>query len=145
MLNYFFFRSTGVVTSKFNLKALNEKIGYGVETLSRGRYAEILSSSRSFTPDEEEYFAKAAQKAYASFTNKAALSRGMSLESLLEVAQGRVWTGRQAVSRGLVDHIGGVWAALNIGRCTFHNITQIYPFTPINLIVFCCFVYQRLI
>lgn len=33
--------SIGVVSSKFNLKELNEKIGYGVETISRGRYAEV--------------------------------------------------------------------------------------------------------
>ena len=67
--------SIGVVTSKFNLKELNEKIGYGTETLSRGRYAEVLSSSRGFTTEESTYFEDNAMKAYKSFITKAAASR----------------------------------------------------------------------
>ena len=86
-----------------------------METISRGRFAEILSSSRGFSAEEETYFSASAQKAYTSFTTKAAASRNMSLDSLLEVAQGRVWTGRQALRRGLVDDVGGIWKALNIG------------------------------
>lgn len=104
--------SIGVVTSKFNLKELNERIGYNTETLSRGRYAEVLSSSRGFTPEEESYFEEGAQKAYKSFITKAAASRSMDVEAMNEVAQGRVWTGRQALERGLVDEIGGLDKAL---------------------------------
>jgi hypothetical protein len=101
-----------VVTSKFNLKELNERIGYGTETLSRGRYAEVLSSSRGFTPEEEAYFEEGALKAYTSFITKAAASRSMNVSAMQEVAQGRVWTGRQALERGLVDEIGGLDKAL---------------------------------
>ena len=75
---------------------------------------QILSTSRNFTTEEEQYFAEGAQKAYNSFTNKAALSRSMHVDKLREFAQGRVWTGRQAFNRGLVDHVGGLWLALNI-------------------------------
>lgn len=104
--------SIGVVTSKFNLEELNDKLGFGSETISRGRYAEVLSSSRGFTQDEADYFEAGAWKAYLSFTTKAAMSRGMSRDAMQEVAQGRVWTGRQALRRGLVDRIGGLWAAV---------------------------------
>jgi len=45
---------------------------------------------------------------------KAAISRSMSIEAMEEVAQGRVWTGRQAKERGLVDHLGGLWKALEV-------------------------------
>lgn len=106
--------SIGVVTAKFNAQELNRKIGYVVETVSRGRYAEVLSTSRGFTPEEDEYFAEGARKAYLSFISKAAASRNMTLESMNEVAQGRVWTGAQAKRRGLVDHSGGLWRALKI-------------------------------
>ena len=75
---------------------------------------QILSTSRNFTTEEEQYFADGAQKAYNSFTKKAAFSRNMTVENLRELAQGRVWTGRQAFNRGLVDHIGGLWLGLNI-------------------------------
>jgi protease IV len=94
-----------VVTSKFNLEKLNDKLGYKVETISRGRFAEVLSSSRGFTPDEEQFFADNAMRAYKSFTSKAAMSRNMTIDALLEVAQGRVWTGKQARNRGLVDEV----------------------------------------
>lgn len=110
--------SVGVVTAKFNLGELNDKLGVGTETISRGRYAEVLSSSRGFTKDEEAYFEEGAQKAYTSFITKAAASRSFpSVETMNEVAQGRVWTGRQALNNGLVDRMGGLWAA---GRAAAH-------------------------
>ena len=106
--------SIGVVTSKFNLQELNSKIGFTSDTISRGRFAEILSSSRGFTEEEDAYFAAGAQVAYKSFVSKAARSRSMSYEALQEVAQGRVWTGQQAKARGLVDDIGGLHLAISI-------------------------------
>jgi signal peptide peptidase SppA len=106
--------SIGVVSSKFNAAELNEKIGFGTETISRGRYAEVLSTTRGFTQEEDDYFAESARKAYTSFITKAAASRNMSVEALNEVAQGRVWTGRQALNVGLVDHMGGINKALKI-------------------------------
>lgn len=62
--------SIGVVTSKFNLQKLNEKLGYNTEVISRGRYAEILASNRGFTDEEAAYFEEGAQKAYRSFITK---------------------------------------------------------------------------
>ena len=70
------------------------------------------TSNRGFTDDEDAYFAEGAQRAYTSFITKAVASRGMSVEDMNEVAQGRVWTGRQALNNGLVDRMGGMWAAI---------------------------------
>merc|ERR1711871_1535449 len=104
--------SVGVVTAKFNTGELNQKLGVGTETISRGRFAEVLSTSRGFIEDEEAYFEDGAQKAYTSFITKAAASRSFpSVDAMNEVAQGRVWTGRQALNNGLVDRMGGLWAA----------------------------------
>eukprot|EP01041_Mallomonas_annulata_P000176 gene176-302_t len=106
--------SIGVVASKFNAKELFDKLGYGVELLSRGKFAEVLTSARGFTEAEKDYFEKAARQAYDSFIGKAAASRGLSVPDMEAVAQGRVWTGRQALDRGLVDHIGGLATALQL-------------------------------
>eukprot|EP00981_Chlorochromonas_danica_P000436 scaffold96_cov167-Ochromonas_danica.AAC.43 len=106
--------SIGVVLAKFNIGGLNERLGLKSETLSIGKYAEVLSSSRSFTEEEAKYFEELARKAYLSFVSKAAASRNMTVEAMQEVAQGRVWTGRQALDRGLVDQIGGLWKAVEI-------------------------------
>lgn len=108
--------SIGVVTGKFSLEQLYEKIGYRKETISRGRYAQILNESRSFNEDEAALFDKAAEFAYEQFRDKAAESRDMSIDEMQEVAQGRVWSGKRAHSVGLVDHIGGLWKAVQLAR-----------------------------
>ncbi|KAK7354355.1 hypothetical protein VNO80_19815 [Phaseolus coccineus] len=109
--------SIGVVTGKFNLGKLYEKIGFNKEIISRGRYAELLAAEqRPFRPDEAELFAKSARHAYKQFRDKAALSRSMTVEKMEEVAQGRVWTGNDAASHGLVDAIGGLSRAIAIAK-----------------------------
>lgn len=109
--------SIGVVTGKFNLGQLYEKIGFNKEIISRGRYAELLAAEqRPFRPDEAELFAKSAQNAYKQFRDKAAFSRSMPVDKMEEVAQGRVWTGNDAASRGLVDAIGGFSRAIAIAK-----------------------------
>lgn len=64
--------------------------------ISEGKYAQLLADNRPFTADEESLFDDAAQFAYQSFRNRAAESRGMAVEAMQEVAQGRVWSGMQA-------------------------------------------------
>ncbi|KAL4448020.1 hypothetical protein ABPG75_005239 [Micractinium tetrahymenae] len=108
--------SIGVVTGKFNLQDLYRRIGYGKEVLSRGKYAQLLAENKAFTPEEEALFDASAQHAYESFRNKAADSRGMSVEAMQEVAQGRVWSGQRAAQLGLVDHVGGLWRAVQLAK-----------------------------
>ncbi|XP_071692090.1 serine protease SPPA, chloroplastic-like [Rutidosis leptorrhynchoides] len=108
--------SIGVVKSKFNYEKLYEKIGYNKEIISKGRYAEINASHRSFRPDEQKLFVESAQLIYKQFRDKAASSRSMSVDKMEEIAQGRVWTGNDAVSRGLVDAIGGFSRAVAIAK-----------------------------
>ncbi|XP_017242541.1 serine protease SPPA, chloroplastic isoform X2 [Daucus carota subsp. sativus] len=72
--------SIGVVTGKFNLGKLYERIGFNKDIISRGRYAELTAADqRPFRPDEEELFAKSAQNAYSQFRDKAAFSRSMTV------------------------------------------------------------------
>jgi len=106
-----------LIVGKFNLGQLYEKIGFNKEIISRGRYAELLAAEqRPFRPDEAELFAKSAQNAYKQFRDKAAFSRSMPVDKMEEVAQGRVWTGNDAASRGLVDTIGGFSRAIAIAK-----------------------------
>ncbi|XP_010537423.1 PREDICTED: serine protease SPPA, chloroplastic [Tarenaya hassleriana] len=109
--------SIGVVTARFTLAKLYEKIGLNKETISRGKYAELLAADqRPFKPEEAELFAKSAQHAYQLFRDKAASSRSMPSEKMEEVAQGRVWTGKDAHSHGLVDALGGLSRAVAIAK-----------------------------
>lgn len=108
--------SIGVITGKVNLAELYRRAGYTKQLLSRGRYAELLAESRSMTPDEATLFGKSAEHAYASFRDKAAESRGMSIDAMQEVAQGRVWSGTAALEVGLVDALGGVARAVALAK-----------------------------
>jgi protease-4 len=82
----------------------------------RGKYAQLLAENKAFTAEEEALFDAAAQHAYESFRDKAAASRGMSVEAMQEVAQGRVWSGRRAAQLGLVDAVGGVSRAVQLAK-----------------------------
>lgn len=108
--------SIGVVTGRFSLEKLYEKIGYTKEVISRGKFAELDAEQRPLRPDEKDFFAKSAQGAYKRFRDKAALSRSMEIEKMEEIAQGRVWTGKAAKERGLVDTIGGISKAVAIAK-----------------------------
>ncbi|CAL9087598.1 unnamed protein product [Musa acuminata var. zebrina] len=109
--------SIGVVTGRFSLNKLYERIGFNKEIISRGKYAELnAADQRPFRPDEAALFEKSAQNAYRLFRDKAAFSRSMTVDQMEEVAQGRVWSGKDAASRGLVDAIGGFSTAVAIAK-----------------------------
>ena len=100
--------SIGVIGGKMALKGLYEKIGVHVETISRGRNSGLLSSKSRFTDSEREVWVKMMRETYSQFVTKAALGRGMSPEKMEPLAAGRLWTGRQAQQRGLVDLLGSL-------------------------------------
>jgi protease IV len=108
--------SIGVVAGKFSLEELYKKVGYNKETLSKGKYAQLFLESRPQNQEESDLFDASAQHAYESFRNKAAESRGMEYEALQEVAQGRVWSGKRAVTIGLVDAVGGINRAIALAK-----------------------------
>lgn len=109
--------SIGVVTGKFNLGKLYERIGFNKEIISRGKFAEVFAADqRPFRPDEAELFEQSAKDAYRKFRDKAAFSRSMTVDQMEEVAQGRVWSGKDAASRGLVDAVGGFSRAVAIAK-----------------------------
>lgn len=108
--------SVGVVTAKLALGELYKKIGFTKQSFSEGKYAELLADERSFNNDEAEYFKKGTEAAYKSFVGKAAESRNFSYDDMHARAQGRVWTGSQALEKGLVDHLGGYWKAIEVAK-----------------------------
>ena len=108
--------SIGVVTGKFALQGLYDKIGYSTEVVKRGRNATIESSTTPFSDSEREAIERQLDHFYHVFVDRVAKGRGMTWDEVHEVAQGRVWTGAQAVEIGLVDEIGGLDRALAIAK-----------------------------
>ncbi len=108
--------SIGVITGKVVTGGLYGKLGANIETVAFGRNAAIASPARPFTPEERERIAAQMTHIYDEFVRKAAESRNMTIEQLHAVAQGRVWTGRQAHELGLVDELGGLDTAIAAAR-----------------------------
>lgn len=105
--------SIGVVGGKFVLAGLLEgHLGITHDTLARGRNAGFSSPFTPFSPTERAALETLMREVYATFTRQAAESRGMTAEQIEAVAQGRLWTGRQAHANGLVDTLGGLEEAL---------------------------------
>src|SRR5690606_28149251 len=98
--------SIGVVSGKFALKGLYDKIGVTTDVLSRGKNSGWMSSDAPFTESEREVMVRMMKDIYAQFTEKAAQGRNMPLEELEKLAGGRLYTGVMAKEKKLVDEVG---------------------------------------
>jgi protease IV len=108
--------SIGIFGGKFATGGLYEKLGARTDSVSNGKNAEINSPLRPYNADERKEVRDQLQAFYDQFVEKVAASRGSTPEKIDQVAQGRVWTGRQAKGNGLVDELGGLAAAVSIAK-----------------------------
>lgn len=107
--------SIGVFSVLFDMSSfLDSKIGITFDQVKTGEIGELITVTRPLTNVEKAIWQKKTEDIYESFTAKAAEGRGMSVEALKKVASGRVWTGTQAMERGLVDVLGTYEDALSI-------------------------------
>ena len=93
-----------------------EKLGAHIESTSVGRHAEINSPARPFNQEELKKLQEQLQAFYDQFVEKVADSRHSTPEQIDALAQGRVWTGRQAKQNHLVDELGGLDRAIAIAK-----------------------------
>lgn len=108
--------SIGIFGGKVVTGGTYAKVGANIEAVSQGKHAEIYSPARPFSAEERAKLGEQLQAFYDQFVEKAAASRQMTPERLDAVAQGRVWTGRQAKQLGLVDSLGGLERALAVAK-----------------------------
>src|SRR3954453_9600659 len=106
--------SIGVLGGKQVIRETLRRAGIHRETVSAARYADMFSSDRPFDEEEWARLEGWLDRVYDDFTGKAAHDRGMPLDDLRAVARGRVWTGADAVQRGLVDELGGLERAVEL-------------------------------
>ncbi|HUG54237.1 MAG TPA: signal peptide peptidase SppA [Vicinamibacteria bacterium] len=108
--------SIGVFGGKLTLRGLYHKVGITKEILTRGQHADLFSDYRPWTEEERAKFRSLMTDFYRDFVTKAAAGRNKTVEEIDEVAQGRVWTGTEALERGLVDRLGGLEVALGLAK-----------------------------
>ena len=108
--------SIGVYGGKLNMKGLYNKVGLKKEIIALGKNATLYSDYGGFSDTERERVEKMMKTIYEDFVSKAASGREKTFEEIDEVAQGRIWTGKQAKELGLVDELGGLDTALSIAK-----------------------------
>lgn len=108
--------SIGIYAGKIVMGGTYEKLGMQVEALSIGKHAEMGSPVRPFNSDERAKLEGQLDVFYKQFVGKVATSRKMTPDAVDAVAQGRVWTGRQAKEKGLVDRLGGLESAIALAK-----------------------------
>jgi protease-4 len=109
--------SIGVFGGKFALGPALARFGVDVrDTGVGGEYAGAFSLGQPFTPAQRAAFSGWMDRIYANFVARVAAGRKLPPERVAEIAKGRVWTGAQAKSLGLVDELGGFHQAVERAR-----------------------------
>jgi protease-4 len=108
--------SIGIFGGKVVTGGVYEKLGARIDSTSMGKHAEINSPARPYSPDELKKLEEQLQSFYDQFVEKVAQARHSTPEKIDALAQGRVWTGRQAKQNGLVDQLGGLDQAIAVAK-----------------------------
>jgi len=108
--------SIGVLGGKIVTGALWSKLLFNRETIAFGEHVTINSDERPYSDVERDIVRREIDHIYRSFLDVVAKARKMSVEQLRPNADGKVWTGRQALERGLVDELGGLDAGVRKAR-----------------------------
>ncbi len=103
--------SIGVIAGKPVLEGLWEQLGVHWAMLQRGRNADYLSMNRPLDALARERLEQEVDALYERFKTGVAEGRGLSMDEVEALAQGRVWLGGEALGLGLVDELGGILEA----------------------------------
>lgn len=106
--------SIGVIMGGIGYYGLMQKLGLTDQTLTAGKYKDVGSGKRPMTPEERAYLTSMLQDVYGQFVAAVAEGRKLPVARVRQLAEGRVYTGKQAKAVGLVDEIGNYYDALKI-------------------------------
>ena len=113
-----------------NIKGLNEKLGFTYDGVKTNKMSDAISINRPFTPEERDLMQNYVNRGYELFVKRCADGRKMKIEQIKAIAEGRVWTGEDALKIGLVDKIGGLKDAIKLAvdkaKLKSYNISE-YP------------------
>ena len=114
--------------------AVKSKLHVNITPVNSNKHADMLGMMRALDPQETAFMQASVERIYSKFTSIVAEGRDMTVEAVDNIAQGRVWTGAEALEIGLVDQIGTIedaieYAALCIDGVESVNDVQVvgYP------------------
>ena len=108
--------SIGVILRGNNLERLLDKVGVSFKVIKSGPYKDILAFDRQLTAEEERILQELIDTSYQQFVHTVAEGRNLEPETVRSFADGRIFTGEQALKLGIVDRLGTeedarIWAA----------------------------------
>jgi protease-4 len=123
--------SIGIFGIQFDVKKLANDFGFTFDSVKTGKFADSLTITRPKTPEEMAVFQRMVDWAYGEFIAKVAEGRNLKRDFVEEIAQGRVWSGKEAKKLGLVDELGGLdsairYAAMRTGLGSNYRLVE-YP------------------
>ena len=104
---------------------IKNKLHVTVTPVKSNDHADMLGMMRPLTPNEEAYMQASVERIYTKFTSIVAEGRDMTVEAVDEIAQGRVWTGAEALEIGLVDQIGTLEDAIEYAAMSIEGVTSV--------------------
>ncbi|MBS1997847.1 MAG: signal peptide peptidase SppA [Cyanobacteria bacterium SZAS LIN-2] len=104
--------SIGVIINLINFKGLADKFGVLPAVIKSGEFKDIASPYRPMTPAEHEILQTLIMDSYDQFTTAVSEGRKLPIETVKKIADGRIYSGRQALKLGLVDELGSYTDAL---------------------------------
>ena len=125
--------SIGVVGGKFVLRGTAEKVGVHVAEVPARENAGMWSSFTPWNDTQIAQIRRTLRRFYRQFVRKVAQGRNLSVEAVEAVAEGRIWTGAQALEHKLVDRLGGFSEAIEELRTLLHLpkdtvlVWKVYP------------------
>lgn len=105
--------SIGVIFSVSNVEGLMQKVGFKSEAIKSGKFKDIGSMTRPMTADERKLLQAMIDDSYEQFVGAVSQGRKLTVEQVKALADGRIYTGRQARENGLVDKIGDLQDAID--------------------------------
>lgn len=98
--------SLGVIMQSWNFEDLAEKYGVDLVTVKSGPYKDIMNPVRDLTEDERKILESMVQNSYSQFIKVIAEGRDIAASEVREIADGRIYDGRQAMDHDLIDEFG---------------------------------------
>lgn len=113
-----------------NISGLNSKLGLTYDGVKTNKMSDAISVNRPFRPEERELMQNYVNRGYELFVKRCADGRKKTIDQIKAIAEGRVWTGEDALKIGLVDKIGGIDEAIEIAakkaKLDAYNVKE-YP------------------
>ena len=124
--------SIGVVSARLLARDLLERVGVRTEVVRMRPHADMSSPARPLDEAERAILRRELDATYALFVERVADGRGLTPETVLTLAGGRVWSGADAADRGLVDRLGGIPVAYADVLARLPESERLLPLEPMR-------------